>query len=380
MYKHPKTFLKYLSVSALVSFAATLAHSSSKFSVTGDDGMPHQTQNHHGIQFPPLGNYEDLVLQEVRGVALNEDQGTPTVLIIGDAYGRLAGRVISESSADTTVVVNELSTDNICGFLGSLLKQDPRVRGRTLLDVGDCLQILSRPATRNVLVDSKTGAGRVDMIICNNVIHFFGGGQVLDLYLLMSRILKPSGQAYMFAESQARTMTQSEALSVPNPGLFEEHLRAKISGLARQNGGSTIFPGIFRRSWMLGREQSIDMLMRMGNGNANTLANTIPKATHHVLANAIGFSMQTIGQYDFMHLSMLRSSVLAPNAQGTYLAFSLTRDTGAKTERQQLDQQLVNDCDHAAAQMEQFVRTRVKTTPIFPLILDDVNPESASSH
>ena len=372
--KNVSTACFITAVSISTSYASTNTIIARVDPADPDSGV-RQTQNQKGMQFPSLGSYEEAVLRDIRGLSLvedNQDSLDPTVLIIGDAYGRFSKRVVEASSPEVQVVVNDLSPHNIRSFGGTYVPQLPAMdQDRIFVDTGDCLTVLNRD-TRSKLVsqngDEET-KGKVDVLVCNNVSHFFDGRQTLDLYLLMAKVLKPGGRAYVFYHGKRPEMTMESVLRRNDLSTALLYITGLISDQFKSSHKTHLFPGLIDLKWIHGRVRPLDnILATIANGLV--VGNITPPQTHRTLASKVGFSEHHYDWVSFQGIPGMQGMILDEGENGEYVGMRLTRKAQAVTERSDLDPDLVKACDGATDEMKGFVENDLRLLPMFPFVAE----------
>ena len=323
---------------------------------------PVPTRNQKGVQFPTLGSYEKKVMRAVTALKTAEIQD-PTVLVLGDGYGRFSQEILKRTNSNTNVIVNDLSGDNLRPFMGHLRDARDAIKKRTFVDFGDGLNILNRRHSSK-LFDEATQAGKVDLFVCNNMWHFLDGREILDLYVLMGKILKPGGKAFLFGHSRKPNLSPEDIITYQEIGQLPQAIALRssctlMSLLTDHQDKSVLFPGLMRHSLITKANPLLSSFFAQCP-NGDVLSNTIPFETHQKLANALDFNLESLGYYLTTTDKSSGKGYCSLDDNGTELGICLTRTEDTVSSRDGISQEFQDRCDNAFSQNETFITTHTK--------------------
>lgn len=323
------------------------------------------TKNQKGVQFPTLGHYEETVMSAAKALNTAEIQD-PTVLVLGDGYGRFSQEILKRTNPSTNVIVNDLSGDNLRPFMEYLRNADATIRQRTVVDFGNGIDILNRHHSSK-LFDETAQSGKVDLLICNNMWHFLDGREILDLYVLMGKVLKPGGQAFLFGHSRNTKLTSREFDTYAHLGYGAQAIAMQsthtlMSLLEEHNDDSVIFPGLMRFSLITKAHPGLlPVFAQCPNGDV--LSNTIPLETHQKLSNMLGFNLDMIGYFSMQSNQAMKKAVCIQEDSGAELGICLTRTEDTLSSRDGIPEEFQDRCDNAFSQNETFITSHIKPAP-----------------
>ena len=218
------------------------------------------TKNSNGMQFPNLGSFEENFEDDCSATELKED--ISNILIIGDAYGRLAYNV-SKRTSTANILTNDISEDNLNSLIH--LKKDTedklsifnKQRMSGIIPIpGDCLK-LSENSEFLKLFSDKNPNNKIDLLMISNVLNLLDIKQVLKLFIHTFNFLKPGGKAYIFDRFKIdiySQLTENEIREENSTKYVYLKIVADTLKAARREK-NILFPGYYKDKWFINKDK-----------------------------------------------------------------------------------------------------------------------------
>jgi hypothetical protein len=197
--------------------------------------------------------------------------------------------------------------------------------------------------------------GDFDIIVADNLIHFFDGEQILNFLVTYFNLLKPGAKLYLFFNGRAPHISREMALAKNNIASLFVNTIYEISSLAEAYNKEILFPGLILDEWLLKRSEVLTHILEQ-KPNKSTQQNFINFQIIELLARAIGFS--SISR-EFYELVMQEDKIAFKRVheENHSVALVLTKDPEitAHKSKNDLDSQLVDSCVNATQLMKDFI-------------------------
>jgi SAM-dependent methyltransferase len=143
---------------------------------------PIEKSDNFGYAFGLNSESDSLLLKEVK----DKD-----ILEIAGAGGEHA--ILAAYAGANRVYMNDITPNEMARFQNNLRYVPEDVRNKLEGIDGDCF---------NILKEKPELAGKIDVIICRNLIHFFNDRKLAEFAQLLKAILKPGGKVFLTANSE----------------------------------------------------------------------------------------------------------------------------------------------------------------------------------
>lgn len=313
---------------------------------------PQGTKNGFGLNFDSLGELEEQILKECE---LKAAKPHSNFLFLAAAYGRLPMRVVTELKGEAKIVVNELSPENIADFMADINKMAAQSEGQPSINaknvttiVGDCLSLSHSLSSE---------FGSFDVIVADNLLHFFNGEQILSFLITYYNLLKPDGKLFLLFEGRAQSFSREKLLEMKSTAALYVNTIHEISSLAEGYDNKILFPGLICDAWLKDKHEMLGFLIRE-KPNSFTQQNHIHYESIQKIAKALGFNIDAT---DFYAKIQVGSGLGFYKVESEIDSVGMILSRPAKTEHElpktkaALDTELVCSCDNAAQIMKDFI-------------------------
>ena len=362
--------LVYLSFLMFLLFPVT-SFTTDKPQIPQENRFGRETKNGYGLNFNNLGEFEAQLIKDCNDLSLENSRSIPRILFLAAAFGRLPLTVIDKIEGDVEIFVNELSSDNLDEFIKKIAEisnnddQKGRNARRVLTFAGDCLQLQQDPKFLR-RAQQEGGNLSFDIIVADNLLHFFDGQQILDLLLQSYNRQKPKGKLYLFFQGPAWAIGKQDVGGKRNPFNYIINAMQVISCLASSSDKAILFPGLMRDEWLKNKSDALRNLFATKR-NKTTQDHFIPAGSIEKLARAIGYSVATSDTF-----CMFSDGSFARNDERTdYIGMVLMKEKDDVRNIDDLDATIVSSCSNSLALMEEFVNSKANLAFIeFPALVE----------